>query len=45
MLGNLHITKDWTLFLDRDGIINLDKGYISKKLTEQLLNQGIIVFS
>ena len=25
MLGNLHITKDWTLFLDRDGVINHEK--------------------
>jgi D-glycero-D-manno-heptose 1,7-bisphosphate phosphatase len=25
MLGNLHITKDWTLFLDRDGVINQEK--------------------
>ncbi len=25
MLDNLHITKDWTLFLDRDGVINQEK--------------------
>lgn len=25
MLGNLHITKDWTIFLDRDGVINHEK--------------------
>jgi len=25
MLGNLHITEDWTLFLDRDGVINHEK--------------------
>jgi histidinol-phosphate phosphatase family protein len=25
MLSNLHITKDWTLFLDRDGVINHEK--------------------
>ena len=25
MLGNLHITNDWTLFLDRDGVINHEK--------------------
>ena len=25
MLGNLNITKDWTLFLDRDGVINHEK--------------------
>jgi D-glycero-D-manno-heptose 1,7-bisphosphate phosphatase len=25
MLGNIHITKDWTLFLDRDGVINHEK--------------------
>ena len=25
MLGNLHITNDWTLFLDRDGAINHEK--------------------
>jgi histidinol-phosphate phosphatase family protein len=25
MLGDLHITEDWTLFLDRDGVINHEK--------------------
>ena len=25
MLDNLHITADWTLFLDRDGVINHEK--------------------
>jgi histidinol-phosphate phosphatase family protein len=25
MLRNLHITEDWTLFLDRDGVINHEK--------------------
>jgi len=25
MLDNLHITEDWTLFLDRDGVINHEK--------------------
>jgi histidinol-phosphate phosphatase family protein len=25
MLGDLHITADWTLFLDRDGVINYEK--------------------
>ena len=25
MLDNLHITQDWTLFLDRDGVINHEK--------------------
>lgn len=25
MLANLHITQDWTLFLDRDGVINHEK--------------------
>ena len=25
MISNLHITKDWTLFLDRDGVINHEK--------------------
>ena len=25
MLGDLHITADWTLFLDRDGVINHEK--------------------
>jgi len=25
MVSNLHITKDWTLFLDRDGVINHEK--------------------
>ena len=25
MFGNIHITEDWTLFLDRDGVINHEK--------------------
>ena len=25
MISNLHITKEWTLFLDRDGVINHEK--------------------
>jgi histidinol-phosphate phosphatase family protein len=46
MLNNLHITEDWTLFLDRDGVINHEKkeDYIRNWAEFKFYTESLVAF-